>query len=54
MTDEDRHWVLAVFKMCTAGGFMVWAAIDAALWIVGGVYSTPGCGGGRCAREWVC
>ncbi|KAH6949331.1 hypothetical protein DER45DRAFT_650197 [Fusarium avenaceum] len=41
-----RHWPLAVFKMLTLGGFGLWALIDMVLWIVGGVYGTPGCPGG--------
>ncbi|KAF4452953.1 TM2 domain-containing protein 2 [Fusarium austroafricanum] len=38
-----HHWALAVFKFLTLGGFGLWAFIDMILWIVGGVYSTPGC-----------
>ncbi|SPJ78292.1 uncharacterized protein FTOL_06681 [Fusarium torulosum] len=41
-----RHWPLAVFKMLTLGGLGLWALIDMVLWIVGGVYGTPGCPGG--------
>ncbi|KAM0345589.1 hypothetical protein ACHAPU_006242 [Fusarium lateritium] len=41
-----RHWPLAVFKMLTLGGLGLWSLIDMVLWIVGGVYGTPGCPGG--------
>jgi hypothetical protein len=41
-----RHWILAVFKMATLGGLGVWALVDVNLWIVGGIYGTPGCPGG--------
>lgn len=41
-----RHWVLAAFKLVTLGGFGIWATVDIVLWIVGGVYGTPGCPGG--------
>ncbi|KAH8647037.1 hypothetical protein BGZ60DRAFT_423998 [Tricladium varicosporioides] len=41
-----HHWVLAVFKMFTLGGFGIWALVDLTLWIKGGVYGTPGCPGG--------
>ncbi|KAF8850325.1 hypothetical protein BDZ45DRAFT_751832 [Acephala macrosclerotiorum] len=40
----SRHWARAVFKMLTAGGLGLWSLIDVVLWIVGGIYSTPGCG----------
>ncbi|KAJ4301442.1 hypothetical protein N0V90_003534 [Kalmusia sp. IMI 367209] len=46
-----HHWVLAIFKMLTFGGLTVWSAIDAALWVVGGYYGTPGCPGGS-SKEW--
>ncbi|PWY67098.1 hypothetical protein BO94DRAFT_591008 [Aspergillus sclerotioniger CBS 115572] len=42
-----HHWVLATFKMLTLGGWGVWAVVDVVLWVVGGVYGTPGCPGGR-------
>ncbi|CZR50421.1 uncharacterized protein PAC_00293 [Phialocephala subalpina] len=38
-----HHYVRAVFKMLTVGGMGLWAVIDIVLWIVGGIYSTPGC-----------
>lgn len=41
-----RHWVLAVFKTISFGGFGVWVIVDINLWILGGVYGTPGCPGG--------
>ncbi|KAF2187298.1 hypothetical protein K469DRAFT_704990 [Zopfia rhizophila CBS 207.26] len=41
-----HHWLLAVFKTFTFGGFGLWALIDIHLWIIGGVYGTPGCPGG--------
>ncbi|KAE8449348.1 hypothetical protein EG329_008249 [Mollisiaceae sp. DMI_Dod_QoI] len=41
-----HHWALAVFKLLTAGGLGLWSLIDVVLWIVGGVYATPGCPGG--------
>lgn len=41
-----HHWALAVFKLLTGGGFGTWALVDMILWIVGGVYGTPGCPGG--------
>lgn len=41
-----RHWALASFKTLTVGGFGVWWFIDTILWVVGGVYGTPGCPGG--------
>ncbi|KAJ2898507.1 hypothetical protein MKZ38_003857 [Zalerion maritima] len=48
-----HHWVLAVFKFITIGGLGLWAMIDMILWIVGGVYGTPGCpGGAGAARSW--
>lgn len=41
-----HHWLLAVFKLLTIGGLGVWSFVDMILWIVGGVYGTPGCPGG--------
>ncbi|RSL37861.1 hypothetical protein CEP53_015421 [Fusarium sp. AF-6] len=41
-----HHWPLAVFKFLTLGGLGTWAFVDMILWIVGGVYGTPGCPGG--------
>ncbi|KAM0546015.1 hypothetical protein ACHAPJ_011029 [Fusarium lateritium] len=41
-----HHWPLAIFKMLTFGGLGLWALLDMILWIVGGVYGTPGCPGG--------
>ncbi|KAI9146619.1 TM2 domain-containing protein [Paramyrothecium foliicola] len=41
-----HHWLLAVFKLLTFGGLGVWSLVDMILWIVGGVYGTPGCPGG--------
>lgn len=41
-----HHWPLAVFKLLTGGGFGLWALVDIVLWVVGGVYGTPGCPGG--------
>lgn len=46
-----RHWPLAVFKLLTGGGLGLWALVDMVLWIVGGVYGTPGCPGGS-SRSW--
>ncbi|EMT72994.1 TM2 domain [Fusarium oxysporum f. sp. vasinfectum] len=46
-----RHWPLAVFKLLTLGGLGLWAFVDMILWIVGGVYGTPGCPGGS-YKEW--
>ncbi|KAF5530070.1 TM2 domain-containing protein [Fusarium napiforme] len=46
-----HHWPLAVFKLITIGGVGVWAFVDMILWIVGGVYGTPGCPGGS-SKEW--
>ncbi|KAI5456107.1 hypothetical protein BGZ63DRAFT_496631 [Mariannaea sp. PMI_226] len=40
------HWPLAIFKLLTVGGLGLWSLIDTILWIVGGVYGTPGCPGG--------
>lgn len=40
-----HHWVLAVFKTLTLGLSGIWALVDVILWIVGGVYGTPGCPG---------
>ncbi|KAL2075105.1 hypothetical protein VTL71DRAFT_47 [Oculimacula yallundae] len=37
---------LAVFKLLTLGGLGTWSLIDVVLWIVGGIYGLPGCGGG--------
>ena len=47
-----RHWILAVFKMATLGGFGVWALVDINLWIVGGYYGTPGYPGGS-KKDWL-
>ncbi|KAM5342315.1 hypothetical protein ACJ41O_013281 [Fusarium nematophilum] len=47
-----HHWALAVFKLLTFGGFGVWALVDMILWIVGGVYGTPGCRGGNPKNGW--
>ncbi|RSL44074.1 hypothetical protein CEP54_014838 [Fusarium duplospermum] len=41
-----HHWPLAVFKLLTLGGGGVWWFVDVILWMVGGVYGTPGCPGG--------
>ncbi|KAH9217451.1 hypothetical protein DL95DRAFT_459354 [Leptodontidium sp. 2 PMI_412] len=41
-----HHWVLAAFKLVTLGGLGTWSLIDVVLWIVGGIYELPGCGGG--------
>ncbi|KAI8714838.1 TM2 domain-containing protein [Fusarium sp. LHS14.1] len=41
-----HHWPLAIFKFLTLGGLGTWAFVDMILWIVGGVYGTPGCPGG--------
>lgn len=41
-----HHWILAVFKTLTLGLSGIWALVDVILWIVGGVYGTPGCPGG--------
>ncbi|KPM39842.1 hypothetical protein AK830_g6748 [Neonectria ditissima] len=41
-----QHWALAAFKLVTLGGMGTWALVDHFLWIVGGVYGTPGCPGG--------
>ncbi|KAF5596488.1 TM2 domain-containing protein [Fusarium pseudoanthophilum] len=46
-----HHWPLAVFKLVTLGGAGVWAFVDMILWIVGGVYGTPGCPGGS-SKGW--
>ncbi|KAJ0157816.1 hypothetical protein HZ326_20669 [Fusarium oxysporum f. sp. albedinis] len=46
-----HHWPLAVFKLLTVGGLGVWAFIGMILWIVGGVYGTPGCPGGS-SKGW--
>ncbi|KAM5388308.1 hypothetical protein ACJA88_000172 [Fusarium oxysporum] len=46
-----HHWPLAVFKLLTVGGLGVWAFVDMILWIVGGVYGTPGCPGGS-SKGW--
>ncbi|KAG7402727.1 TM2 domain-containing protein almondex [Fusarium oxysporum f. sp. rapae] len=46
-----RHWPLAVFKLLTLGGFGLWSFIDVILWMVGGVYGTPGCPGGS-SKGW--
>ncbi|RSL93136.1 hypothetical protein CDV31_014851 [Fusarium ambrosium] len=41
-----HHWPLAVFKLLTLGGGGLWWFVDVILWMVGGVYGTPGCPGG--------
>ncbi|CAM1508473.1 Fc.00g053210.m01.CDS01 [Cosmosporella sp. VM-42] len=41
-----HHWPLAVFKFLTLGGAGIWSFVDVILWIMGGVYGTPGCPGG--------
>ncbi|KAM5526827.1 hypothetical protein FOXYSP1_20816 [Fusarium oxysporum f. sp. phaseoli] len=41
-----HHWPLAVFKLLTLGAGGIWWFVDIVLWIVGGVYGTPGCPGG--------
>lgn len=46
-----HHWPLAIFKLLTLGGLGTWAFVDMILWIVGGVYGTPGCPGGS-SKEW--
>lgn len=46
-----HHWPLAVFKLLTVGGLGVWSFVDMILWIVGGVYGTPGCPGGS-SKGW--
>ncbi|KAI8416854.1 hypothetical protein FOFC_03167 [Fusarium oxysporum] len=46
-----HNWPLAVFKLLTLGGLGLWAFVDMILWIVGGVYGTPGCPGGS-YKEW--
>ncbi|RMJ00526.1 hypothetical protein CDV36_015923 [Fusarium kuroshium] len=46
-----HHWPLAVFKFMTLGGLGTWAFVDMILWIVGGVYGTPGCPGGS-SKGW--
>ncbi|KAI1017031.1 hypothetical protein LB504_007054 [Fusarium proliferatum] len=46
-----HHWPLAVFKLLTVGGLGVWSLVDMILWIVGGVYGTPGCPGGS-SKGW--
>ncbi|KAH6951093.1 hypothetical protein BKA56DRAFT_505950, partial [Ilyonectria sp. MPI-CAGE-AT-0026] len=42
-----HHWPLAVFKLLTLGGGGIWWLVDVILWMVGGVYGTPGCPGGN-------
>jgi hypothetical protein len=49
---DTRYWVLAVFKVHTLGGFGIWAIVDVTLWIIGGVYGTPGCPG-ESKNEWM-
>lgn len=46
-----HHWPLAIFKFLTLGGLGTWAFVDMILWIVGGVYGTPGCPGGS-SKGW--
>ncbi|KAM0433883.1 hypothetical protein ACHAPT_003826 [Fusarium lateritium] len=46
-----HHWPLAVFKLLTLGGLGTWSLVDMILWIVGGVYGTPGCPGGS-SKGW--
>lgn len=46
-----HHWPLAVFKLLTIGGLGAWSFVDVILWIVGGVYGTPGCPGGS-SKGW--
>ncbi|KAH7184212.1 hypothetical protein BKA60DRAFT_474715, partial [Fusarium oxysporum] len=41
-----HHWPLAVFKLLTLGAGGIWWLVDVVLWMVGGVYGTPGCPGG--------
>ncbi|OBS15720.1 hypothetical protein FPOA_13503 [Fusarium poae] len=41
-----HHWPLAVFKLLTLGAGGIWWFVDVILWMVGGVYGTPGCPGG--------
>ncbi|SPJ90325.1 uncharacterized protein FTOL_13206 [Fusarium torulosum] len=41
-----HHWPLAVFKLLTLGAGGIWWFVDVVLWMVGGVYGTPGCPGG--------
>ncbi|RMI94680.1 hypothetical protein CDV36_016456 [Fusarium kuroshium] len=41
-----HHWPLAAFKLLTLGGGGVWWFVDVILWMVGGVYGTPGCPSG--------
>lgn len=45
-----HHWTLAVFKLLTGGCLGLWSLIDLVLWIVGGIYGTPGCPGGKFPR----
>ena len=48
-----RHWALAAGKLLTLGFLGLWSMIDMILWIVGGVYGTPGCpGGAGPGNEW--
>ncbi|KAB5511593.1 hypothetical protein GE09DRAFT_981767 [Coniochaeta sp. 2T2.1] len=46
-----QHWPLAIFKLLTGGGLGLWSLIDIVLWMVGGIYGTPGCPGGS-SRGW--
>lgn len=46
-----HHWPLAVFKLLIGGGVGLWSFIDVLLWMIGGIYGTPGCPGGS-SREW--
>lgn len=49
-----HHWMLAVFKLLTFGGLCLWWFVDMVLWIVGGIYGTPGCPGGAInGLEWL-
>ena len=43
--------LLAVVKLLLGGLSGLWCLIDVFLWVVGGVYGTPGCPGGSSA-EW--
>lgn len=41
-----HNWYLALGKSLTSAGLGVWVTVDIVLWVVGGVYATPGCPGG--------